>query len=339
MEAQGGTQDDFLKFLSNVAKSPHDYGFFSAMRRVECLRPDLPRIGSSRRLKDDALRFSQSPSLGFASSALDELVYDERIDTHILKVFFFGLLGPNGPMPLHLSELLRGRLLNERDSAPLRFFDLINHRFLSLFYRASSASRPVCNLDRPDEDGFATKLAALAGHGTEGLLRGDHLQPNAKLGEVGLLARPIRSSASMEDLLARYFRVPTRIVDFAPRWLDLPPSVQTSLDTVSGTAILGMGAVAGERVLDVQSHFCIELGPLSQSDYERFFPGSTSFEALAGWVRTYLGLGVSCSICVKLQAREVPSARLGKNALLGRNSWLGLRHVTFDADDLKLFLS
>ena len=45
----------------------------------------------------------------------------------------FGLLGPNGPLPLHLTEYVRERLRHHADPTFARFLDLFHHRFALFF--------------------------------------------------------------------------------------------------------------------------------------------------------------------------------------------------------------
>lgn len=59
-----------------------------------------------------------------------------------LEQFFFGLGGPNGPLPLHLTEYMRERQRNHADPTSKRFLDVFHHRLLSLFYRAWAEARP-----------------------------------------------------------------------------------------------------------------------------------------------------------------------------------------------------
>ncbi|MGV8763016.1 type VI secretion system baseplate subunit TssG, partial [Pseudomonas aeruginosa] len=65
-----------------------------------------------------------------------------------LDQFFFGLTGPNGPLPLHLTEYARERQRNVNDATFKRFMDVFHHRLLTLFYRAwAEARRPVVVVD------------------------------------------------------------------------------------------------------------------------------------------------------------------------------------------------
>ena len=88
-----------------------------------------------------------------------------------LEQRFFGLLGPNGPLPLHLTEYARDRLRHHGDRTLVRFLDLFHHRLALLFYRAWAEARPTVQHDRPDEDRFATYVGSLAGYGSPGHAR------------------------------------------------------------------------------------------------------------------------------------------------------------------------
>ena len=64
-------------------------------------------------------------------------------------VKFLGLLGPQGALPLATTEEAYGWNLMRDDAFP-RFLDILNHRFLQLFFRAWSDARPIGQHDRPD---------------------------------------------------------------------------------------------------------------------------------------------------------------------------------------------
>ena len=80
-----------------------------------------------------------------------------------LGVRFLGLLGPQGPMPLHFTEYVRDRLQHHGDRALAHFLDLFHHRLLSLFYRAWAQAQPVVHRDRPQDNRYAAWLRAAAG--------------------------------------------------------------------------------------------------------------------------------------------------------------------------------
>src|SRR6478609_2460492 len=71
-----------------------------------------------------------------------------------LYVTFGGMFGPQGPLPLHLTEYARDRIINSADPTFARFLDIFHHRMLSLVYRAWADAQPTVQFDRPESDRF-----------------------------------------------------------------------------------------------------------------------------------------------------------------------------------------
>ena len=59
-----------LEWLEALRRTPYAFHFFQALRRLECLHRDKPRMGKSTRLADDPIRLAQEPSLAFAPATL-----------------------------------------------------------------------------------------------------------------------------------------------------------------------------------------------------------------------------------------------------------------------------
>jgi len=142
--------------LAALAKAPWSFGFCHTLRRLDCLQPDRPRIGATARPADDPIRLGQQPSLRFAPSELAALEPPGKGRAPRLQVYFLGLLGPNGPLPLHLTEYARDRRRNSGDRTFTRFLDSFHHRMLSLLYRAWAQAQPAVGFDRPEQDRFDT---------------------------------------------------------------------------------------------------------------------------------------------------------------------------------------
>ena len=147
--------DRLQALFASIAAAPWRWNYFQALRLLDCLNPGLPRLGQARRPADEPVRLGQEPALDFAPASLAGLVPGHGAVPARISVRFFGLFGPNGPLPLHLSEYARNRLLHAGDASLARFADLIHHRFLSLFYRAWAQAQPCVSLDRPEQDHFA----------------------------------------------------------------------------------------------------------------------------------------------------------------------------------------
>jgi type VI secretion system protein ImpH len=329
-----GTRDP-LAFLQAVAEKPWEYDFFHTLRCIECLHPRGPRIGTAVRPAQEPIRLGQEPSLEFAPAVLSAVIAGAEHPAKI-QVRFLGLLGPNGPLPLHLTDYTRERILHGGDATFARFLDVFNHRFLSLFYRAWAQAQPCIMHDRPGEDRFPIYVGALFGLGSSRVRHRDAVPDAAKLFHAGLLARQVRNRDGLESLLQDYFKVPVRVEEFSGRWLDIAAADQSRLGAHDGSAMLGSGAVLGTRTWDRQHSIRVAMGPLDLKRYECFLPGGADLEALVVWLRTYLCFEWAWDLGLTLHEPEVPRLRLGKYGRLGWTTWLGNYRRGAPADDLRL---
>ena len=85
----------------------------------------------------------QDPFMDFPASNLSK-VERETSDRFRVFVKFLGLLGPQGALPLATTEEAYGWNLMRDDAFP-RFLDILNHRFLQLFFPRLGG----CPADRP----------------------------------------------------------------------------------------------------------------------------------------------------------------------------------------------
>ena len=136
------------RYFESLQAAPHEHDFFALLRRIESLRPEAPRFGRALRPALEPLRLGQKAELAFAVSALAGFEHGS-IGAPRLLVRFFGLFGPQGPMPLHLTEYVRERRRQHADPTPEHFFDIFHHRLLVLVLPclgakpASGAARPA----------------------------------------------------------------------------------------------------------------------------------------------------------------------------------------------------
>lgn len=339
-----GNQADAVAFLRALEQEPYRYDFYQTLRRIESLYDERPRWGTSRRPSDDPIRLGQGPELTFAPAPLEAFEFDRDGGKPRLRVRLFGLLGPNGPLPIHLTEYARDRL-RQGDDTLVRFLDLFHHRFLALFYRAWAQAQPHVNRDRPSDDHFSIYVGAMVGLAPAAVRERDRIPDLAKLFHAGTLIRQVRSAEGLRAILQLYFRVPVRIEEFVGHWMYLDPRERTHLG--ENAVALGNGVVLGGRVWDHQHKFRIQLGPLTLAQYEQFLPasrrpgedsvsGGELLQKLVDWIRFYLCFELEWDVRLTLLAAEVPATRLGGRAQLGWTTWLGARRSTADADDLCL---
>jgi type VI secretion system protein ImpH len=333
MGATVGDETDTVDFLAGLAKAPYRYDFYQTLRRLECLNPNNPRWGLALRPVDEPVRLGQVPDLSFAPAPLASFESSADGPPRLL-VRLFGLFGPNGPLPIHLTEYARDRLYNAGDPTLCRFLDIFHHRFLALFYQAWAQAQPHVNRDRPESDRFTAYVGALLGLSPAPLRDRDTVPDVAKLFHAGTLIRHVRNAEGLEKIIRHFFHVPVRIEEFVGHWMGMDPRERTRLGHES--AVVGSGAVIGSRVWDRQHKFRIHLGPLSLGEYERFLPGETRLAKLVDWVRFYLDFELEWDVRLTLDRTQVPQLRLGAGRRLGWTTWLGQRRHSSDADDLCL---
>jgi type VI secretion system protein ImpH len=325
-----------LELICALESEPYRFDFYALLRLWECAHKDKPRLGASLRPADDPIRLAQDPSLAFAPAALHSFRAGKDMQPPRVGVEFFGLFGPQGPLPLHLTEYARERMRNVNDPTFVRFLDIFHHRLLSLFYRAWAAAQPTASLDRPDSDRFAVYVASLFGLGMPSLRRRDAIPDLAKLHYAGLLAPQVRGAAALRAILSDFFKLPVRVSEFVGHWMRLPRESRTQLGRSRENASLGRSAIVGARIWDRQHKFRIVIGPVALKDYRRLLPGGDSLRRLAVWVRNYAGDELAWDLQLALEQREVPRLALGKQGQLGWTTWIFARPFGRDAADLIL---
>jgi len=328
-----GRETDTVDFVTALAAAPYRYDFYQTLRRLECLHANKPRWGEALRPVDEPVRLGQDPDLAFAIAPLASFEAAGSRPAR-LQVRLFGLCGPNGPLPIHLTDYIRERLRVGQDPTLSRFLDIFNHRFLALFYRAWAQAQPHVNRDRPDSDRFTIYVGAFAGMASRPTRDRDAVPDLAKFFHVGALIRQVRNADGLRQILRHFFRIPVDIEEFVGHWLSLDSTLRTRLSTE--TAVLGAGAVVGGRVWDRQCKFRIRLGPLTATQYESFLPGGALLRKLVDWVRLYLSFELDWDLQLLLDRRDVPALRLAGGQRLGWTTWLGHPSEQSAADSLVL---
>jgi type VI secretion system protein ImpH len=320
-----------------LAQRPWAFDFYQALRLLECAFPEHPRLGRSARAAEDPVRLGQAPDLAFAPASLAGFTPGGEDEVARLSVLFFGLFGPNGPLPLHLTEYARERLRHKPSDATFaRFADVFHHRMLSLFYRAWADARPAVNFDRPRTDRYAVYVGATFGMGLRSLRERDAVSDLTKLHYAGTLACQTRHAEGLEGMLSDFFKIPVAIEQFVGRWIDLPRHGCWRLGESAETGTLGRTATVGARVWDRQQEFRIVAGPLSLADYRSLLPDHEPLARLAALVRGYVGDELAWKLNLVLQREEKPPLVLGGTGQLGWTTWLANRPMENDARDLLL---
>lgn len=318
----------------------HGYDFFELLRQLEA---DRRLFGRGGRPDAEPARLGQQVRLAFA--ARDVVRHEPASDGAPCRVTVtnLGLLGPEGPLPLHLTRWVLDRLSQRwfagqegRETSDTTFVDFANilqHRMIALFYRAWADAQPAVQVERTTGGRVRAMLGALAGIGLPGTASepADAALDIVKLRQAGALASQVEGPERLTSFIAEAFGVPTALKEFVAAWIALPPGLQTRLGKAH--ASLGRGAAIGPRVFSRQSRVELRIGPLDLPTYMGFLPGGRRFAMLKRAVRNLVGGGMDVDLRLVLASAAVPAARLGE-AKLGRTAWLPRPHGAPDAEDM-----
>lgn len=318
-----------------LQETPWVFDWFALMRRIEAHNRGYPRLGVAVHPQDEPVRVGQAPTLSFASASLSSAAFDAQ-GRFTIQQLGFGLYGPNGALPLHITEYVRERIAYDDDHAQAAFSDIFHHRFAMLFYRAWASAQPTNSLDRPDDDTFSNYVGSLSGYGEASMHAQDRVPDHAKRYFSGHLVRLTRNPEGLRSILQSYFDCEFHVQEWLPQWLNMEPHEQTQLGQQVAAAQLGMGAVCGASVLDRQHKFRLHAGPMDLKHYEDFLPKARHFGVLRDWVRNYIGYEFSWDLRLVLRHQEVPPLMLGSGVRLGWTTWLGQLSEAKDRGDLVL---
>ena len=149
------------QFIDKLAEEPYAFGFYTAMRRLHALDRSM-NLGVSLRPREDRVRLAQQPDLRFSPSTVRDFTPAKEDAPARLTVNFLGLFGPNGPLPLHITEYALDRLRVQHPTL-VAFLNLFHHRMLSLFYRTWAVHQKTVDLDRPQGRKFTNYIGSFIG--------------------------------------------------------------------------------------------------------------------------------------------------------------------------------
>ena len=311
--------------LEQLRAEPHRFTLFAALRLLEQCFPAAPRLGESRKAADDPVRLGQTPTLSFAPSDVSGFHDSADGERPTLEQYSFGVFGPNGSLPVHLTEYAYERGRQREDATFTDFVNLFQHRLTSLFYRAWADAEPAASCDRPESDRFLQYVGALLGLGTASARSRDAVPDRAKLSRAAHFGPQPRSADGLENILTDYFGLAVEVRQFVGEWMDVPHELCCRIGRDPSSASLGMTAALGAMSWQCQHKFEIVIGPLALGSFADFLPGSRGLAELAALVRLYTNDEWSWQLRLLLRDVEVPGVRLGSAGRMGWTTWLGGR--------------
>ncbi len=344
-----------ISIIEILTERPYEHSFIQAVRLLErstTLNKKEDQRQASKPIAlfmppaAEFLRFKTHQSLAFPSSEIESISQNINHDNARqweMIVNFMGLSGTSGYLPFHYTEMALQRL-KLKDGSMIDFFDLFNHRIISLFYQSSCKySLPVTyerkRLESPDKsssDNFTQVLLSLIGLGTKGVRNRLHIKDESLVYYAGLFKENVRTASGLKQILQNHFSIPVEIEDFIGQWQPLIDDVRTRLSVENSTAqnnCLGKNAILGSKGWYVQGKIRIILGPLNKSQLNTFSPGTRTLRALDEVVRLYLGIEHEYDFVMRIKRQDIPqqvSLSSHQPAVIGWNTWLSSKPAESD---------
>ena len=293
----------------------------------------------------EAIRFRSSHSLQFQPTELVALQQRGIADgaqekkQWELTVGFIGLLGSHGVLPYHYSEAIVQRL-RLKDEAMLDFFDLFNHRVISLFYQASQKYSLPINYERHQQerkplnewDLFTQTIRSFTGLGTKYMDDRLSIYDDPLLFYGAHFGQQVRNADNLGQMLSGHFDIKATIEQFVGQWQELQVDFQTRLPGFLNPGVnncLGRNVVLGDKCWQIQSKFSVRLNIKDYETFMTFSPNSQKVKAMQHMIRLYVGLELDFDIVIKIPAKILPPTQLLKSGLdqpiMGWNTHLGTK--------------
>lgn len=294
--------------------------FFREVWRTERQLPGekagYHRIGHDGWPERELVRLRSSQHMGYAGQdVVDRKVrrLPNGLQQAELTVDTMGLTGARGALPAHYSEMVLAQL-KQKAPAMRDFFDLFNHRLLSLYYRSWEKTRPAVHQERRGEDDFTRILKALTGS-----------EQQWEIWYGGAMSRGARSAATLRSVLSDVAGMPVSVRTLRGGWVRVSSEDQSRLPDRRnpqgryarlGDAMAGSRAWMADRGADVVFH------PRSRQQVRDILPQGRCSTAIARMAHRLVGGQTRVRYLLVARAGDLPGSRLGKQGRLGADSFI-----------------
>ncbi|WP_051484562.1 type VI secretion system baseplate subunit TssG [Shewanella waksmanii] len=303
--------------LRQLIDAPTQQDFYQAVYQVERqLANDKARyhcVGRDSLPAQELIRFKVDQHLGFPGQPISGVELRESDNAQCsaidMNISFMGLTGPSGALPQHYSEMVLARL-KLKDTGMKDFYDLFNHRLISLFYRAWEKYRFSVSYQaggQQQTDAFSKVLKHFSGP--------DSLSAYY----AGIQSRSSPSAQGLANMLMDFTQGDVDVQQFQGRWLTLSPQDQTRLggrcNPEGQYARLGLDASLGQRVWDISSAVTITLSFTDKDIAAEYLPGKHKTRLVQQLIGQYLGNTTQFKLQLNVSMNQVPVAQLSRQGL------------------------
>ncbi|UXI02692.1 type VI secretion system baseplate subunit TssG [Photobacterium sp. TY1-4] len=294
-----------LKLISSLNTDDY-YGTIYALKKHTNALADETEFGTDCQPVNETIRFSIPQHLGFTGSVIDSIRVDNESDGKVVvDVNLMGLTGPNGALPRHYTELILERVKN-KDTAMRDFFDIFNHRLISLQYRAWEKYQYHIAYERyltQHQSTFDDVLKSITGS-----------IDDISVFFGGFFSGDIRNTSSLKSMLAQVSGCEIHITEFVGRWISLDAEEQTQLATrvnpEGNHARLGVSTMIGRRAWDISSAVEIEVVIDNESTLSALMNNDGLKETLFRLASYYLPPSIQAKWKISAGIQSLPICRL-----------------------------
>ncbi|MCW1720146.1 type VI secretion system baseplate subunit TssG [Pseudoalteromonas sp. A3] len=310
--------------IENLISQTSQVDFYKAVFIIESQLKknglEYRHVGYDSSPKLELIKFTATQKLGFpgnAISKIENIGYEDNLAKVNIEVSFMGLTGCAGALPQFYSELVLQRL-RFKDTTMRDFYDMFNHRLVSLYYRAWKKYKPSLNHinNNKSKDPY-TKIL--------GLLSGGYRE--SQLHFSGMYSRKVRNASDLQSILTYYLGCDVKIQQMIGQWKTLKIQEQTSLPSrlefEGRHARLGVDTVLGKQVWDISSLVEVHIFTENVDKARALLPNGTLFILAKNITKDYLGRAVQFRLEVKSNFHKLKAIQLGVNDYqLGNSSFL-----------------
>ncbi|GLP96841.1 type VI secretion system baseplate subunit TssG [Paraferrimonas sedimenticola] len=298
-----------MKQLTQMTTEPWQWDLFAALSEIESQQQG-PAFGRATSPSKETVRIGQSSSMSFAASDIlsCRAITNNRL---ALTQSVYGLLGSQGPMPLHFTELVHSQIQKDKNAALLGLVNLFNHRSAMFFYRAWKQNQPS------NDSQFSDILHGLVGHTKVSESRPLWQRIRAYYGIIGSQEL---SCKRMQSIASDAIGMPVAASDFVGNWFPLPEGLQGRL----GRSVLGNDSHLGNRFYSQDLTVRFDITCSSLDDYLKLLPGGSSWQTMMAVVTATTAGRRNCQVRMSLDALESEQETcLNGQQRLGMSAWLG----------------
>lgn len=339
-----------LSLTEQLVDEPFRFNFYQAVRAIEyaanCQNHGNNAVSAPLSLKAppsrEFLRFTTQPKLSFSPADINTIKQASIAENSplpnqppsqlqwLMEVTFMGLGGSQGVMPFYFSEAIL-KQLKLKNTGLRDFFDIFNHRAITMFYKAWSKYQIGSSYEthkvrgQQEKDDITHALLSLIGLGQSTLQYRQPYGDESLIPLSGLLSRDTCTASGLAGMIKHLFDLSVEIKQFTGSYSELTDDIVTKLGSQNNA--LGYTTFLGSKCHHSAGKFTVAITPRNAEEHAALAPGAPLIRSLMSFIRTAAGPELEFDIEVTQTDEQIPCAQLlmsdtyqptlGWNTLLG----------------------